>query len=214
MTTSRILIIGASRGIGLEFAEQYARAGWTVHATTRSPADPGALGSVIGDVHLHGFDATDDPSGLIKSVGELDILIHNAGVGKGTPRDLMMTINAEAPIRVVQAFLDAGSLAPGGKVLIITSQLGARRGSTGSLGDYGDSKAALNDEFRARAGSWAEPGVIAVVVHPGWVRTDMGGSSAPLSVEESVREMRLLVEQLGPDHHGGFYNWDGREHDW
>ena len=214
MTTSRILIVGASRGIGLEFAGQYARAGWTVHATTRSPAAPGALGDVVGDVHLHGFDATEDPSGLIKSVGELDVLIHNAGVGRGTPRDLMMTVNAEAPIRVVQAFLEAGSLIEDGKVVIITSQLGARRGSSESLGDYGDSKAALNDEFRARAGAWAELGVVAVVVHPGWVRTDMGGASAPLSVEESVEEMRLLVEQLGPDHHGGFYNWDGSEHDW
>jgi NAD(P)-dependent dehydrogenase (short-subunit alcohol dehydrogenase family) len=214
MTTSRILIVGASRGIGLEFARQYAEAGWTVHATTRSPAAPGLLGALVGDVHLHGFDATEDPAGLIESVGKLDVLIHNAGVGRGTPRDLMMAVNAEAPIRVVQAFLEAGSLIEGAKVAIITSQMGARRGSSESLGDYGDSKAALNDEFRARAGAWAELGVVAVVVHPGWVRTDMGGSSAPLSVDESVEEMRLLVEQLGPYHHGGFYNWDGRKHDW
>jgi NAD(P)-dependent dehydrogenase (short-subunit alcohol dehydrogenase family) len=214
MTTSRILIVGGSRGIGLEFARQYTGAGWTVHATTRSPAAPGPLGALVGDVHLHGFDATEDPTGLIESVGELDVLIHNAGVGRGTPRDLMMEVNAEAPIRVVQAFLEAGSLIEGGKVVIITSQMGARRGSSESLGDYGDSKAALNDEFRARADAWAELGVVAVVVHPGWVRTDLGGSSAPLSVQESVEDMRRLVEQLGQDHHGGFYNWDGREHDW
>ena len=208
------MIIGASRGIGLEFVEQYAEAGWTVHATTRSPDNPGALGRVGGDVRIHGYDVTDDPRPLVREVGVVDVLIHNAGVGRGTPRDQMMEINAVAPIRVVQAFLDAGSPGPGGKVMIVTSQMGARRGSAESLGDYGDSKAALNDEFRARAEAWADFGVVAIVVHPGWVRTDMGGQSAPLSVEESVSEMCSLIAGLDSSHHGRFWNWDGREHDW
>ncbi|NNC40749.1 MAG: SDR family NAD(P)-dependent oxidoreductase [Acidimicrobiia bacterium] len=214
MSSPTVLIIGASRGIGLEFVEQYAEAGWTVHATTRSPDNPGALGQVPGAVRIHGFDVTDDPRPLVRDVGVVDVLIHNAGVGRGTPRDQMMEINAVAPIRVVRAFLEAGSPGPGGKVMIVTSQLGARRGSTESLGDYGDSKAALNDEFRARAEAWADFGVVAIVVHPGWVRTDMGGQSAPLSVEESVSEMCSLIAGLDSSHHGGFWNWDGREHDW
>ena len=214
MTSPTVLIIGASRGIGHEFVQQYADAGWTVHATTRSPDNPGALGGIAGNVRIHGFDVTDDPGPLVRDVGVVDVLIHNAGVGRGTPRDRMMEVNADAPIKVVQAFLDAGSPGPGGKVMIVTSQLGARRGSTESLGDYGDSKAALNDEFRARAEAWAELGVVAIVVHPGWVRTDMGGQSAPLSVEESVSEMRSLIAGLDGSHNGGFWNWDGREHDW
>jgi NAD(P)-dependent dehydrogenase (short-subunit alcohol dehydrogenase family) len=214
MTSPTVLIIGASRGIGLEFVEQYAAAGWTVHATTRSPDNPGALGDISGDIRIHGFDVTNDPAALVSTVGVVDVLVHNAGVGRGTPRDLMMEINAEAPIRVVEAFLDAGSPGPGGKVIIVTSQLGARRGRTESLGDYGDSKAALNDEFRARADAWADLGIVAIVVHPGWVRTDMGGQSAPLSVEESVSEMRSLIAGLDTGHHGGFWNWDGRRHDW
>ena len=214
MTSPTVLIIGASRGIGLEFVEQYAEDGWTVHATTRSPDDPSGLGEIAGNVRIHGFDVTDDPGPLVRDVGVVDVLIHNAGVGRGTPRDRMMEVNAEAPIKVVQAFLDAGSPGPGGKVMIVTSQLGARRGSTESLGDYGDSKAALNDEFRARAEAWAELGVVAIVVHPGWVRTDMGGQSAPLAVEESVSEMRSLIAGLDSEYHGGFWNWDGSEHDW
>jgi len=214
MSSPTVLIIGASRGIGLEFVEQYAEDGWTVHATTRSPDNPGAVGEIAGDVRIHGFDVTDDPGPLVRAVGVVDVLIHNAGVGRGTPRDRMMEVNAEAPIKVVQAFLDAGSPGPGGKVMIVTSQVGARRGSTESLGDYGDSKAALNDEFRARAEAWADLGVVAIVVHPGWVRTDMGGQSAPLSVEESVSEMRSLIAGLDGSHHGGFWNWDGSEHDW
>ncbi|MDH5372454.1 MAG: hypothetical protein OEX97_05885, partial [Acidimicrobiia bacterium] len=83
-----------------------------------------------------------------------------------------------------------------------------------SLGDYGDSKAALNDEFRKRADDWAKLGILAVVVHPGWVRTDMGGPSAPLSIEESADGIASLIERMGTEHHGRFWTWDGREHDW
>ena len=91
---------------------------------------------------------------------------------------------------------------------------GARRGRQESLGDYGDSKAALNDEFRRLAPTWAGRGVVAIVLHPGWVRTDMGGSSATLSVEESAAGIRELVAGLSETHHGRFWTWDGREHPW
>ncbi|HSR45720.1 MAG TPA: SDR family NAD(P)-dependent oxidoreductase [Acidimicrobiia bacterium] len=214
MTTGRVLIVGASRGIGLGLVRSYLDDGWTVHATTRTPEAPGELGSLAGPIVVHGFDVLDETDGLIPSVGGLDVLIHNAGVGRGTPRGLMMAVNAEAPIRVAQDFLDAGALTTGGKVVLVTSQMGARRGSTGSLGDYGDSKAALNDEFRARADAWRDAGIVAIVMHPGWVRTDMGGEAAPLSIEESAEGMRSLISTLGPDHHGRFWTWDGREHPW
>lgn len=210
----RILIVGAGRGIGLGLARRYLTDGWTVHATARTPAAPGELGELPGDLRVHGFDVRDHPGGLVEAVGELDVLIHNAGVGRGTPRDEMMEVNAVAPIRLVQAFIDAGAFGPGGKVAIMTSQLGARRGSTESLGDYGDSKAALNDEFRRRADEWGARGLLTVVVHPGWVRTDMGGPGAPLGVDQSVDGMVALIESLRPEHHGRFWTWDGREHPW
>lgn len=214
MSSQNVLVIGANRGIGLGLVRRYLSDGWTVHATTRTPETPGELGSLTGDVHIYRFDVVEDPVQLISYVGNLDLLIHNAGVGRRTPRQQMMAVNAEAPIRVVQAFVDSGSLTPNGKVAIMTSQMGARRGSTESLGDYGDSKAALNDEFRARTRAWGEAGVVAVVVHPGWVRTDMGGSSAPLSVEESVDGIVTLIDGMGSSEHGRFWNWDGREHPW
>lgn len=212
MASKRVLIVGASRGIGLGLAERYSAEGWEAHVTIRSDRVPATL-EPSDTLQVHRFDVRDDPTGLIEAVGNLDLLIHNAGVGRGTPRAEMMAVNAEAPIRLAQAFIDAGSLS-GGKLALITSQLGARRGRTESLGDYGDSKAALNDEFRARAADWAAAGVIAVVIHPGWVRTDMGGSSAPLSVAESVDGMFDLFERLSEDHHGRFWTWDGRQHDW
>jgi NAD(P)-dependent dehydrogenase (short-subunit alcohol dehydrogenase family) len=215
-TKSRVLIVGAGRGIGLELAEQYAAAGWEVHATTRTPEQPGPLGEASGAVHLHLLDVRDrgQISTVADAVSDLDVFIHNAGVGRGTPRAEMMAVNAEAPIHMTEDLLTARAIKPGGKVVLVTSQLGSRRGRRGKLGDYGDSKAALNDEFRRRAPEWAGHRVVAIVLHPGWVRTDMGGPSATLSVQESVTGIRDVVAGMSPVDHGRFLTWDGREHPW
>ncbi|MGZ5384742.1 MAG: SDR family NAD(P)-dependent oxidoreductase [Acidimicrobiia bacterium] len=212
----RVLIIGASRGIGLELARQYLAEGWDVHATSRTPDQPGRLGDLPGDLTIHPLDVRDDAqlALLARTVTALDVVIHNAGVGSGTPRAEMMAVNAEAPVHAVEALLATGAIVPGGKIVLVTSQMGARRGRKGSLGDYGDSKAALNDEFRLRAPGWAERGVTAIVLHPGWVRTDMGGSSAPLPAHKSVAGIRELISGLTETDHGRFLTWDGREHPW
>jgi len=115
---------------------------------------------------------------------------------------------------VTQALLDVVKRGTEKKIVLMTSQLGARRSSTRSLGAYGDSKAALNDAFREVAPTWGREGLIAIVLHPGWVRTDMGGAWAPLSVEDSVSSMRQLIARLSPAEHGRFWTWDGREHSW
>jgi NAD(P)-dependent dehydrogenase (short-subunit alcohol dehydrogenase family) len=214
-----VMIIGASRGIGLELARQYARDGWRVHATTRTPEQPGALGKLSGDVVLHALDVRRDEqiTALAAAVAHegIDVLIHNAGVsGVGMNRQEVMAINADAPIKVTEALLSAVQRGSEKKIVLITSQLGARYGSKRSLGVYGDSKAALNDKLRALAPAWGRDGLIAIVMHPGWVRTDMGGRSAPLSVEESVRGMRQVIARLTAAQHGRFWTWNGREHEW
>ena len=214
-----VLIAGASRGIGLELAIQYAKAGWRVHATTRNPHNPGALGQVPGDVVLHELEVRDAQhiANLAAAVQDegIDVLIHNAGVGdENLPAAEVMKINADAPLKVTEALLPALGRGTQKKVLLMTSQLGARRGSVRSLGTYGDSKAALNDAFRERAPDWAREGLIAIVVHPGWVRTDMGGPGAPLRVEKSVAAIIDLIDRLTPAEHGRFWTWDGREHPW
>jgi NAD(P)-dependent dehydrogenase (short-subunit alcohol dehydrogenase family) len=214
-----VMIIGASRGIGLELARQYARDGWRVHATTRTPDQPGRLGELAGDLMLHELDVrrADQIAALAEDVAQegIDVLIHNAGVSdRGRSREEVMRINAEAPIKVTQALLEAVKRGIEKKIVLITSQLGARHGSKRSLGTYGDSKAALNDQLRALAPAWGREGLIAIVMHPGWVRTDMGGAGAPLSVEESVKGMRQVIAGLTPAEHGRFWTWDGREHAW
>lgn len=206
----RVLIVGASRGIGLGLVDRHLADGWEVHATTRdgSAARPGVVAHRL-DVTNHEELAT-----LIAAVDEpFGRVIHNAGIMR-RPRDELMRVNADAPIVVCQALIDAGLVARGGLVAIMTSQMGARRGSQGSLGDYGDSKAALNDEFRRRADAWRQDGVLAVVIHPGWVRTDMGGSGAPIGVEESTIGITRLLDRLDDTMHGRFWTWDGRELPW
>ena len=214
-----VMIVGASRGIGLELARQYANDGWRVHATTRTPAQPGPLGALAGDIVLHALEVRDAAqiAALAAAVEHegIDILIHNAGVsGWGVPRAEVMAINADAPIRVAQALLPAVIRSTEKKIVLMTSQLGARYGRWRSLGLYGDSKAALNDAFRALAPEWGRQSVIAIAMHPGWVRTDMGGASASLSVAESVTGMRQVIAHLTAAEHGRFWTWSGREHPW
>ena len=107
-----VMIIGASRGIGLELARQYADDGWRVHATTRTPVQPGLLGTLAGDVVLHTLDVRHaaQVAALAAAVAQegIAVLVHNAGVsGWGMSRDDVMAINADAPIRVAQALLPA-----------------------------------------------------------------------------------------------------------
>jgi NAD(P)-dependent dehydrogenase (short-subunit alcohol dehydrogenase family) len=213
------MIIGASRGIGLELVRQYLADGWRVHATTRTLHKPGALGSLTGDLVLHELDVrnADQIEALrLALAGEgIDVLIYNAGVyGTGMPRDEVMRINADAPISVTEALLEAVLRGEEKKILLMTSQMGARRGSRRDLGTYGESKAALNDKFREHAPAWGSRGITAIVMHPGWVRTDMGGRSASLSPQASVSGIRNVLAGLRPEDHRRFLTWDGREHPW
>ena len=218
MSSNPILVVGASRGIGAELVRQYLAAGHAVHATVRDISSVGELSTIEGDLTLHELgvrdvDATNKLAAAL-SGAELAVVIHNAGIMRDHPRSVIMEVNAEAPLRMTEALLAAGALRKDGILVLMTSHLGSRQGRADSLGDYGDSKAALNDGLRERAADWRERGVIAVVVHPGWVRTDMGGPEASLSVEESVTGIRSLVAGLGPNEHGRFWAWNGAELPW
>ncbi len=214
-----VLIVGASRGIGLGFACAYAADGWEVHATTRNIAKPGKLGEVPGDVTLYELDVVNGAQiGAIAQAFSnrgLDVLIHNAGVRGDSMRSAeVMRINAEAPFEMVGALLPAIERGNMKKIAILTSQLGARHGGRPPSGIYGASKCALNDRFREIEPEWRAKGVTAVVFHPGWVKTDMGGRSAPLSVRDSVAGMRREIERLNPEKSGSFLTWKGTVHPW
>lgn len=215
-----VMIIGASRGIGLGFAEAYAAAdGWEVHATTRTIDAPGALGQVSGNVTLHELDVTD--AGQINQLAlafadrDLDLLIHNAGVyGHGMSRDMVLTINAEAPFNVINALLPAVERSGEKKLAILTSHMGSRDGGPTPSNVYGASKAALNDHYREVEPQWRERGIKSVIFHPGWVQTDMGGAGASVPVADSVRGMRRVINGLRSDEYGKFLDWQGNEVPW
>lgn len=208
----RVLIVGASRGIGLGLVSAHLERGWEVHATTRD----GTMPTEHPNLRPHLLDVL-DPGQLQGLVDELtdpmDRIVHNAGINHA-PRDDLFAVNAEAPIRVVQSLLDASTLNAGGVVVIMSSNAGSRASRRAGSGDYGDSKAALNDEFRNRVHDWGRAGAIAVVMHPGWVRTDMGGPDAPLSLDESVAGIMRVLDDLGRADHGRFLTWDGATLPW
>jgi NAD(P)-dependent dehydrogenase (short-subunit alcohol dehydrogenase family) len=215
-----VLITGANRGIGLEFARQYSNDEWDVIATARqSSAELEALGVRIEQLDMQNLDAV---VALGTKIEKLDLLIANAGTWMpekaetaedGRAWAAMMITNTIAP------YLLAKSLLPKvggtkGKLIALTSGMGSIAESSGGYVPYRSSKAALNMAWHSLAIEAKPLGVIAAVFDPGWVKTRMGGANAPTSPEQSVGEMRRLIEQLGPEDSGAFLKRDGSRHQW
>ena len=214
-----VLIIGASRGIGLGFAKAYAADGWEVHATTRTIDKPGALGRIKSNLTIHNLDIRDgqqiaELAYKFKN-GGIDIFIHNAGVNDVKMTDAeIMNVNSQAPFNVIKAIMPAILHGDLKKIAILTSQMGARNGGATPVNIYGKSKCELNDRFREIELTWRKSDITAVIFHPGWVATDMGGRHAPLSVDESVQGMRKVIAGLSLLDSGSFLTWKGTKHPW
>lgn len=221
---TNVAIIGASRGIGLELARQYAAEGCRVYATTRTPDRPGELSALKGDVRLHHLDVTSDThvARLADALSKvaIDILVHNAGVnpgrGKADPDTTAeaMRINAEAPIVTVSALLDSVVASDQRKVAVMSSVQGTGRPRPGSPDLYGDSKGELNRRFRDIEPEWRARGVTAIALHPGYVQTDMTGSYASITPAESVTGIRKVIAGLGAGDAGHFLDYRGKEVAW
>jgi NAD(P)-dependent dehydrogenase (short-subunit alcohol dehydrogenase family) len=191
------LVVGASRGIGLGLARTYAEAGWTVHATTRTPTEPGLLGDLAGDVRLHECDCNAPRAGaaLAEALGavQLDVMVYNAGInqppaplgrtgeGSGFTDSAVLFTNGIAPFQLIEHILPL--IRPGGKLGLVSSEKASREivGEETSEGMrvpptvYGLSKMLLNDGFRQQASRWKETfGLLSLILHPGWVQTEMG----------------------------------------
>jgi NAD(P)-dependent dehydrogenase (short-subunit alcohol dehydrogenase family) len=214
-----VLITGANRGIGLEFARQYSRDGWDVVATARGPGpELQSLGVGIETLDMQDLDAV---AGFADRIGELDLLIANAGTWKPEQAESaeearawadMMVTNSIAPYLLGKALLPR--LAPGGKLIAISSGMGSIGESSGGHVPYRASKAALNMAWHALAIEAKPLGIIAATFDPGWVKTRMGGPNAPLPPDESVGDMRRTIEALTPEQSGGFLKRDGTAIAW
>lgn len=221
----KVLITGASRGIGFEFAVQYATAGWQVHACCRRPGDT----SFGHGVDVHALDVTDQASidALASSLDgtAIDLLVNNAaifggprqGVGDTSVDDweLVMRTNVIAPFRMTEAFRGHLARAAEATVVQISSLAGSIADNhSGGLHLYRTSKTALNMVSANLARDLAGDGIKVLALHPGWVRTDMGGETAPLSARESVADMRRAIASASFAMSGGFFDRNGRPLPW
>ena len=217
----RVLVTGANRGIGLEFARQYSADGWDVIATAReTSAELAALGVRVEPLDLRDLGAV---AALGTSIdGPLDLLIANAGTmtpeNGATADDArawaeMMTVNSIAPYLLAKSVLRQVAEARG-KLIALSSGMGSIGESSGGYVPYRTSKAALNMAWHGLAIEAKPLGVVAAALDPGWVKTRMGGPNALISAQQSVGDMRRLIDRLGPDQSGGFLKRDGTSHDW
>lgn len=221
-----VLITGANRGIGLEFAWQFDSLGYTVIGTARKPERAIELKDL--GIRIEALDVTDDASvaRLAESLENLqiDVVINNAGFFDRSNRvleevefDVMartLDVNALGPIRVARALLPNLRTSPQKKIINISSQMGSVTNNGGSYYSYRASKAALNQLTVTLARELEDDGFTCVVMHPGWVRTDMGGSNATLSPEESVAGMITVIQGLTPADSGRFLDYSGKELPW
>jgi NAD(P)-dependent dehydrogenase (short-subunit alcohol dehydrogenase family) len=217
-----VLITGANRGLGLEFARQYAADGWKVIGTARSPEKATEL-SALG-VRVMQLDVAD--AGSVAALAAaldgapVDLLINNAGIMDRDSSSIenvdfdsverVLAVNTIGPMRVTKALLGNLRSGSGKQIVHITSGLGSIENNTsgGFLG-YRESKAALNMFNRTLAVELGDEGFVCVVMSPGWVQTDMGGAGASLTPEQSITGMKTVIGGLTADDNGSYQSWDG-----
>jgi NAD(P)-dependent dehydrogenase (short-subunit alcohol dehydrogenase family) len=225
----RFVVTGANRGIGLEFVKQLTARGEEVDATARDPADSPefqALARPGVRFRIHRLDVADDASVTSfadqLTPGPVDVLINNAGVSgvKGgepiDPEDILrvFNVNAVGALRVVRALLPRLRVGKGKKIVNLTSVLGSIAEADGGRFAYRLSKTALNMATRILAEDLRGEGFRTVALHPGWVQTRMGGASAPVPPEQSVRGMLRIIDGLTAEQSGRTFDFQGREIPW
>lgn len=221
-----LLLTGANRGIGLEFARQYAAAGWEIVACCRDPKaakDLAALPVTIEALDVTDYAAVDRMAARYQDK-PLDLLINNAGIygsrnpalSIGDPDEYLrvLQVNSVAPMKLALAFLPALKRAKQAKIATISSRMGSIGASSGGSYVYRASKAAINAAMHSLALDLKAAGITCIVLHPGWVKTDMGGAGADIDVRTSVSGLRQTIERAGIAATGKFFNYDGSEIPW
>jgi NAD(P)-dependent dehydrogenase (short-subunit alcohol dehydrogenase family) len=231
--TDNVLLTGANRGIGLEMVRQYASAGWRVYACCRQPERAvelnGLARSSAGRVSVHPLDVTSPVQiaalPAILGAQPLDLLINNAGVygqddasfGNTDVRAWLEAfhVNAVAPLKIMEALVEPVARSRRRVMACVSSKMGSMADNrSGGSYVYRSSKAALNAVVTSAAIDLRHRGITVVALNPGWVKTDMGGPNAEITVAESVDALRALLDRLGPADSGRFIDVDGTTIPW
>ncbi|HEX8233456.1 MAG TPA: SDR family oxidoreductase [Caulobacteraceae bacterium] len=226
----KALIVGASRGLGLGLVEEFARRGWEVLATVRDPARAPELGQLAlgGKTRIEPLDVTrtETAAALDEALADevFDLLFLNAGMGNPPGKRVanvsdaemwaLFETNALGPVRTAEML--AGHVRPRtGVVAFMTSRLGSVADKTSEHAElYSATKAALNSFSRSFAARHTQERLTVLSLHPGWVRTEIGGPNAPLDVETSVRGLADVVEAARGTGVHRFLDYTGAEIPW
>lgn len=228
------LITGANRGIGLELSRQYAADGWRVLACSRNSAKSDELNKLAAQypelIKTLALDVSDHKQierlGRELSDESIDLLINNAGMypksgvngfGHTDYEEWMQLfrINTMAPLKMAETFSTQLARSKQKVFVAITSKMGSiedNRGGGSYL--YRTSKTAVNMVVKSLAIDLQSAGITSIVIHPGWVKTDMGGPNALISVNQSVSGIRQVISNLSMADSGKFFNYDGQEIPW
>jgi NAD(P)-dependent dehydrogenase (short-subunit alcohol dehydrogenase family) len=220
-----VFITGANRGIGFELSQRYMAAGWRVLVGVR---DPEATQKLLPPIEITALDVADNASvAAFKTkfaADTIDVLINNAGVITPDAQSTFnmdfdgfldtLNINTLGPLRVTQALLPALQRAKAAKIITITSKMGSLSYAPSDHIAYRASKAAVNKMMQCVATDLKPKGIAVAVVHPGWVRTDMGGSNADIDVGTSAKGIVSVINNLSLATTGQFWNYDGSAIQW
>jgi NAD(P)-dependent dehydrogenase (short-subunit alcohol dehydrogenase family) len=224
----RIVVTGANRGIGLELVRQLLARGDEVDAAVRDPARATGLRALERPgLHVHRVDVTDQASvdAFASEIhAPVDVVINNAGINR--PRQKLdffddaataeiYATNAIGPLRVTAALLPHVRRGTAKKLVHITSGMGSiADNQRGESYGYRMSKAALNMMSKSMAIDLRREGIISFVINPGWVQTDLGGTSAPTPVADSARGIIARIAEATLETSGCFLNWNGGTYPW
>ena len=220
-----IVITGANRGIGLELAKQFLADGDRVFATYRN--DLGGLSDIhTNNLTVHKMDVRDSDGiqNLVDLIdGDIDVLVNNAGISDGRWQSIseidmehaleVIEVNSIAPLLVTQKFQN--KMKSGSKLVMMSSLMGSISDCmSGKSYAYRASKTALNMFSIAMKNELESQGISILIMHPGWVETDMGGPNAPLSVEESVNGIMARINEQTLAMTGRYVQFDGTPIEW
>ena len=227
-----ILITGCNRGIGLEFVKQYAQDDWQVYATCRDPKSAQELQSLskqYPSISIHALDVANKKEILALAQEltdvKIDVILNNAGIYASESSQFgridktvwlkSIAINTIAPLLMAQAFFDQLLSGSQKTIATVSSKVGSiGENSSGGSYAYRSSKSAVNQVMKCLSIDLAPKGIKTVALHPGWVKTDMGGPNALIDTEESVAGMRIVIGQLTQERSGHFIHYDGKSISW